>query len=396
MILNESFINELKSRIDLVELVGKYTKLSKVGSDSWQGRCPFPERHTAGDRDPSFIVYANGSFYCYGCGAGAREGSSLGSDCIAFMRMKHDLSFVEAVEELARIADIELPRSTARSERNRQLARVAQHVVKYHTFLKNDDIALSYLHGRGITDSDIDTWELGLVPPQLGYRSISNRVTFPIKNERGIPLGFGYRDIHGDGPKYRNSPDSEIFYKGSLLYGIDRAYKVITEIGKAYITEGYVDVISAHRHGIYNTVGLMGTSFTDGQAKLLRRYTDEIVLALDGDIAGQQRTLAHVSKAREYGFIVKIAQLDAERDLDDHAVILGDKLGEWLETHEVTPADWRINGILGKYRADLHSLRTRCMRETMDILKDIDNALDRAEAIQRITKELELSSLDIL
>ncbi len=399
MMFPDGFIQELKSRVDMVQLISEYTTRRRTGSDTWQGRCPFPNRHAAGDRNPSFVVYANGSFYCYGCGAGNKDATSLGSDCIAFMRMKHDLSFSEAVIELAQSVGMALPDDSVQAAitvRQRKLNTIATHIGKYNAFLKNDKIALGYLYNRGITDNDIDTWQLGLVSPRLGYMAISNRITFPIHDERGTPVGFGYRAIHGEEPKYRNSPDSEVFSKGNLLYGLHQARKAIMDSGKAYVTEGYMDVIAAHRVGVHNAVALMGTSFTDGQAKLLRRYTDELVLALDGDLAGQDRMVAHVTKAREHGFIVKIVQLDIERDLDDYACIMGANLGDWLQQSETTPSDWRLNSALSQYRAALHSLRERCLRDTKEIIQLIDNPLDKAEAYHRVAKELELPLLEII
>jgi DNA primase len=399
VMLPDEFIQQIKEDTNIIDLIGEYTDLKKAGDHVWKGRCTFPDRHARGDKDPSMTVYDNGSFYCQGCGAGAKEGDSLGSDVIAFIRMKEDLSFNEAVLRLASRLGIEAPEGAITKEikeRRRHLDLTLSQNRQYYSQLQKDDIARKYIEERGLADEEILQWRIGVVPPTAHFRPIINRIAFPIFDEQDRAVGFGFRTMYNEEPKYLNSPDSNIFKKGSMLYGLNFAKKEILAQRRAYVTEGYLDVISAHRVGVRNAVGIMGTSFTDDQARLLRRYTDEIIFALDGDTPGQSRTSKHIQKAKEYGFIIKVAKLEGGLDLDDYAKIKGSTLPAWLRENETAPYNWQIDNLMAKYHSELSTVRERAFRDANAIMETLDDPLEKAIVLHRISNELDIPALKVV
>lgn len=389
----------VKEKTDLRDVVSDYTTLEVAGEHIWKGRCVFPERHASKDSDPSLVVYDDGSFYCYGCGAGSKDEGSLGNDCIAFIRMVDGLTFNEAIERLAQRAGLDVPSCAASQQSSEKGWRISRNLEMNRQFFSNlkvDGMAMAYLKCRGITDDDILQWRLGSVPYDYEYKDLRSRVAYPIFDERGVAVGFGYRSIDGTEPKYINSPTSSVFNKGSLLYGLNFARKSILQKSKVVVTEGYMDVISAHRCGACHVVGVMGTGFTDAQAKLLRKYTDEIVFAFDGDTPGQTKTTKHIERARASGFVVKVIRVEPGLDLDDLSRLYPGSLSSWLDEREVTPEQWALDTIIGTYHSDVSVIRERTYKKFKEHLVSVHDPLYLAEAIERFSQELGIPSLKLL
>ena len=311
-------VEEIKARLDIVDVVGQYVQLQKAGR-SFKANCPFHSEKT-----PSFIVSPERqSWHCFGaCGSGG--------DVFSFVMRREGIEFVEALRLLAARAGVALPEQRRSPEEDRQRERVhsANEAAArwYHELLVKNDMgekAWEYVQGRGIDAPTAEAFLIGYSPPsweatrehlrERGYSDAEllaasllvegekglhdrfrGRLMFPIRDARGRFAGFGARalderttpDGGPPGPKYLNTAQTAVFDKGSMLYALDRAQDGIRREGQAVIVEGYMDVIAAHQRGFDNVVATMGTSLTERQVRLLKRQTRSIVLALDADAAG--------------------------------------------------------------------------------------------------------------
>ena len=311
------FIDELLSRVDIVDVVGKSVTLKKTGSNL-QGLCPFHQ-----EKSPSFSVSETKQFYhCFGCGA---HGSA-----ISFLMEYAGLTFTDAVEELAQGVGLSVPKDTVaiNSPLNQQLSsRLFEAMDKATNFfkesLKKDSRAKNYLINRGLSGEVAlrygigyvaDAWqnleavfgsysqaeiantlaEVGLLiqsegdgkTPVKRYDRFRDRIIFPIRNLKGQVIGFGGRIIDKGEPKYLNSPETPLFKKGMTLYGLFEARKFIREMSYALVCEGYMDVVALAQLGFPNAVATLGTACTETHVQLLLKHTDKVVFSFDGDAAG--------------------------------------------------------------------------------------------------------------
>lgn len=319
-----SITDEIKQRIDVVEFISRYTPLKRAGS-IYKGNCPFHN-----ERTPSFVVFPHtGTWHCFGaCGTGG--------DVITFVMRRENLDFREAVELLARQAGIELT-GRVEDDNGRQRARIYDvneaACAYFEQVLWNHPTAAGarqYLERRGIDRATaerfrlgfaLDAWnplrdfllersfaldlllEAGLVKRNEERSStfdmFRNRVIFPIRDRQGRVIGFGGRVLDDSVPKYLNTSETPVFHKSHVIYGLDLANRAIRERDQVVIVEGYMDVIAAHQFGFANVVACMGTALTPEQLRQLQHYTDNFVLALDADAAGQQATIRGLNQARQ-------------------------------------------------------------------------------------------------
>lgn len=323
-------ISEIKTRLDVVDVIGQKVTLKKAGQ-TFKGLCPFH-----GEKTPSFVVFPDkGNFHCFGCGANG--------DVFTFVMKTENLDFAEALRVLAARAGVELkPRLSedATGRRRTQLLELLeQATLFYQQALRRPDAqaARDYLTERGLSASTIDVFRLGWAPDSWDalyryltergaksdlivaaglaveretggfYDRLRGRIVFPIRNERDELTGFGGRTL-GDGqPKYLNSPQTDLFDKGANLYGIDQARTAIRAINRVTVVEGYVDVLIAHQSGIRDVVASLGTALTERQVNILKRLTRTVVLALDADAAGDEAVLRGLEIARQVYADVKVA-----------------------------------------------------------------------------------------
>ncbi len=338
MRIPESVINDISERLNMVEIVGSYVRLERRGNRYW-GLCPFHNEKT-----PSFTLLPDlKGFHCFGCG----KGGSM----FSFIQEVENLTFVEAVEMLAEKAGINIPRQVesgynkTREALNELYNRVAGSL---HYILKNNDSAAparAYLEKRGISTEIQDTFMLGYSPPERewlykfllskhysgeflaqsglfsrNYAKTSlfwNRIMFPIRNARGEVVAFGGRLIEGDGPKYLNSPETEIFQKSKTLYGLHTSLPAIRKNRKFIVVEGYLDVIAFHRAGVGGCVAPLGTALTLEQVNVLKRYAGEGVLVFDGDDAGIKATVRALVVCEGAGIDCRVIELPEGRDPAD-------------------------------------------------------------------------------
>ncbi len=320
-------IDEVKARIDIVDLVSETVKLRRSGKN-YTGFCPFHSN----TRTPAFVVFPDsGTWRCFGqC--------NEGGDIFGYVMKKEGLDFNEALRYLAERAGVQLkpftPQDQEAAEEGDRLRQLLEDAVIFyrHQLINTPPgkAALEYLHKRGLQDETLEAFGLGYAPNSWDethryflskgytekelqdagmvserdtggiYDKFRHRITFPIRDDRGRMAGFGARILDpNDIPKFLNSPQTPLFDKGKLLYGLDRARKPIRTQDQAVIVEGYLDVIALHQAGFANAVSPMGTALTDHQLALLKRFTRKIVLALDPDAAGDKATLRGLQIARQ-------------------------------------------------------------------------------------------------
>jgi DNA primase len=315
--MSRDAVTEVRERTDIVELINGYTPLRKTGR-SFKGLCPFHQEKT-----PSFVVFPDSqNFHCFGCGKGG--------DIFTFLMEIEKLDFREALRELATKAGVSLedapgvaPEKDER--RQRMLAALDLAATYYRDRLLNSpqgEAGRKLAHDRGLDDRMIEHFRLGFAPAgwdnltslfrardinleiaiEAGllqrrddgsgvYDRFRNRFIFPIADRDGAIVGFGARAMGDDQPKYLNSPQTPLFDKSSLLYGLNLAKDAIRAQDQVVIVEGYMDAIAAHQFGHENVVAAMGTALTESQVGLIKRFSKRIVLALDSDAAGQMATL---------------------------------------------------------------------------------------------------------
>ena len=338
-------IQEILLRVDLVDLIGAYLKLTRAGR-SYKGLCPFHNEKT-----PSFHVYPSdgakpGFYHCFGC--------KKGGDALSFLTEREGLSFSEALDQLAKRVGLETPRSHSgvRKSRQNRYEVLNQCQAHFRANLRNPSkgtIARDYLKRREIDTqlSDrfglgyaLDGWDnlaqsLGSNPETLaiasqqglirqrdnapGFRDFfRNRLIFPIHNPAGEIIAFAGRDLSGDSQaKYMNTPETDLFKKGRVLYGLHQARNPIREKKRAIVVEGYFDVLRMHAHGFEETVAPMGTALTTDHLMVLERICEELVLLFDGDNAGHSAAMRSLQQTWDLGILVRVAHLPAGQDPDE-------------------------------------------------------------------------------
>jgi DNA primase len=306
------FIDDLLARVDIVDVVDEYVPLKKGGKDH-KACCPFHNEKT-----PSFTVSADKQFYhCFGCGA---HGSAIG-----FLMDYAHMDFVEAVEDLASRAGLEVPREAGSEQPSESLQPVYDIMAKANAYFQQQlrqhaeaPRAVEYLRSRGLSGEIAATFGLGLAPPgwdnllsAIGrsdadralmsragllvdkdgggfYDRFRGRITFPILDRRGRTVGFGARVLGDETPKYLNSPETAVYHKGRELYGLYQARKAAGRPEQLIVVEGYMDVVALAQHGIRNAVATLGTAATEAHLEQLFRTSQDIVFCFDGDDAGRR------------------------------------------------------------------------------------------------------------
>ncbi|HWL10178.1 MAG TPA: DNA primase [Planctomicrobium sp.] len=338
----QEFREAVRSQTDLVSLIGESISLQpRHGGRHYVGLCPFHE-----DNNPSLNVYPDRqTFRCWSC--------QTGGDCFTFLMEREKVTFPEALELLARRANLPIPTTLSRSTPDQETNRAKLLEVllwaenEFHHALKTLPVAekaREYLASRGFHDDIVSKYRLGFHPDDwtwllkraeskypvkllaearlIGnrdgrhYDNFVNRVLFPIHNERGQPVSFGGRILPGssDEAKYWNGPESVVFHKSRLLYGIDYARDAIRKTDQAIVVEGYTDCITCHQYGVENVVATLGTALTDSHVTALKRYARQVVLIFDGDDAGQNAARKAVERFLAQDVELRILTLPEKLD----------------------------------------------------------------------------------
>lgn len=350
-------IEQVLNATDIVKLVSTYCELKPTGSDRYVSLCPF---HT--EKTPSFTVSKSRQiYYCFGCGKGG--------DAISFLKDIQNISFMDALEILADEAGIHLPKTSYSSkerspEQNdkKTLFQIVELSVEFYrnqlTKSLNGKIAQEYLRKRNISPEIQEEFRLGFAPAdgyslyrflkskgfseRLLLRSglirsggeegryydfFRNRILFPIRNIEGKVISFGGREITGEGPKYINLPETEIYQKNKVLYGLWEGKETIRSYENVILVEGYIDVLRCFQSGIRNVVATCGTALTAGQANLMKRFAPKVIIVYDGDEAGLSASIRATSILLQAGLTVSAVTLPDGKDPDDF--LQSNPVSEW-------------------------------------------------------------------
>ncbi|MBT8202001.1 MAG: DNA primase [Acidimicrobiia bacterium] len=398
-------IERVRAATNLVELVGEVTKVKKSGRNV-MAVCPFHQEKT-----PSMSVdAARGLYHCFGCGESG--------DLFRFVEQTQGLGFGDALELLARRAGIQLrldpKEKQRRGERERLIEAVGAAVDFYHERLRKADdagAARSYLRGRGYDADVVERFQLGYSPDGFTglydylrgevkvpdkimetaglvarnkrgrmYDRFRGRIMFPIFDLRGDPVGFGARLLDGDGPKYLNSPETPVYRKSQLLYGLNWAKSEMVRQGVAVVVEGYTDVIAVHQAAI-PAVATCGTAFGESHLDLLRRFTERVVLAFDADEAGTGAALRGFEHSVPGDLDLRVAPLPEGRDPGDLAESGDlDLLKQAVSPESSVPLlQFRLERELDQHRLDEPEARGRAVRAAAAIVARHPDAVTRHE-----------------
>ena len=411
----DSFLQELKLRSDITEIASSYVNLKRHGRNM-VGLCPFH-----GEKTPSFNIYTeNGSFYCFGCGAGG--------DVITFIMKIENLDYVEAVKFLAQRAGMEMPENTYDDslsklrmriyEANREAARF------FHATLlsQRGQSGLSYLRGRALSDRTIRHFGLGFADDDWNslcnhlknkgfseyeiysanlafkrkngngiYDRFVNRVMFPIIDLRGNVIAFGGRIMTDEKPKYLNTSDTPVFKKSENLFSLNNAKSSGTRT--LILCEGYMDVIALNQAGFTNAVATLGTALTNEQAVLMKRYADEVIICYDADGAGQKATARAIEILRNAGLPIKILTVPSGKDPDEFIrskgengpaafKLLIEKCGNDIE--------YRLMKLKENYNLNTTDGKVAFLNEAVKIVATIESPIERDVFASKLCTELEI------
>ena len=414
MAITEEFKQELKARTDIADVISSYVQLKKSGRNL-VGLCPFHN-----ERSPSFSVSReNGFFYCFGCGAGG--------DAITFIRKIENLDYVDAVRLLAQRAGMTVPENNVNDgmgklkgricEANREAARF------YHRQLYSPagKQALDYLRGRGLTEKTIIHFGLGYSPrdrfeltnhlrskgfskdeiiqANLANQSkkgnpfdrFSDRVMFPIIDLRGNVIGFGGRIMSDIKPKYLNTSDTPVFNKSRNLFALQFAKNKAK--GQLILVEGYMDVIALHQAGFENAVATLGTSLTQEQAMIIKRYCDEVVICYDADEAGQKATQRAIGILRQTGINIRILTVPSGKDPDEFIKSYGDQGSarfRMLLEKSGNDTEYRLSKLRNSYNTDIPEQRAAFLTKAAALVSELENPVEQDVYISKLSHELDV------
>lgn len=436
-----SVFDEIRQKIDIVDVISESVHLQKAGRN-FQALCPFHAEKT-----PSFVVSPERqTWHCFGACA-------TGGDVFSFLMKKENMELGEALRLLAQRAGVTLAPPTIESkagdERREKHYQTCEAAAQfYHQQLLHSTAgaaALQYLEKRGLTKQTIQDFQLGFNPstsPGLcahlqgkGYQKTEliaaglvsevergevrdrypGRLILPIRNERGKVCGFGARALDNSMPKYINTPQTEIFDKGGLLYGLDRAKTSLRRLNQTIIVEGYMDVLMSHQQGFSQTVASMGTSLTEKQVGLLKKYTKNIILALDADSAGTEATLrAHdaITRAQEENITALVSpggMIRYENTLDteikvlvppngkDPDEVIRESIVEWQRLIDGAQplVDFILETVAARYDLGQASGKSKAAQELLPFIAEIKDPVRQAHYRQRLARLIRVEETDL-
>ncbi|VVA43418.1 DNA primase [Candidatus Roizmanbacteria bacterium] len=415
----ENQIEEIKRKIDIVEFIGSFITLKKAGRN-FKAVCPFHQ-----EKSPSFVVSPDrGIWHCFGaCGEGG--------DAIKFLMKWENITFIEALKELAKKTGVKLTLNKIGIEdkiwqkKERYIAMNQLAGEYFHYILKKTDFgkkAREYLESRLLNKSIIDKFEFGyspsswdslklflkkkkyeeeemfenglLVKSERGsyYDRFRGRLMFPLKDSRNNVLGFSGRILDGNDKeaKYVNTPETSIYHKRECLFGINLAIEEIKKQKNVYIVEGELDMIMPYQHGYSNFVAIKGTALTNEQLKLLKRYTDKITLMMDADIAGIESIKRGIYEAEKFDFEIRVVTIDFAKDPDE-ALKLDPEKFKKIISKPIPIYDFLISAAQKKYPEESAFAKKKIGEEIVPIIERITNPIVRTFYVKKLANILEIS-----
>ena len=419
--INENTIQEIKERLDIVEVIGDFVSLKKSGS-SYKALSPFTSEKT-----PSFFVSPSKQiFKCFSTGKGG--------DAIEFLKEVESMSYVESLKYLAEKYGVEIEDSDDYSPQNTEKESLLIILSRANEFFMNNlktesgqNFAMTYLDHRGVNTDMIKKFNIGysiedwdsllkhlikngfdealiekagliIVKDNKKYDRFRNRLMFPIHNITGKVIAFGARQIKEEKkqPKYINSPETLLYIKSDILYGLYQSKNEIRKEDKCYLVEGYTDVISLYQIGINNVVSSSGTSLTNGQIKLLSRYTKNITILYDGDEAGLNASLRGMDLILENDLNVKIVSLPKDEDPDS----LSKKMNElefknYLNTNETDLINYKVKLLNENYKDDPIK-KSDMIYDIVKSISKIPNSIKRSVFIKETSNSLNINENSLI
>lgn len=401
-------VEEIREKCDLVEIISAHVRLRKAGKN-FLGLCPFHNEKT-----PSFNVNPERQVWkCFGCGEGG--------DVFKFVQKVDNLTFPQAVEQLAKQVGVTIERSekAAReySERDRILRANNIACAFFRNMLGQSDKAKEYLSKRGLSVDAMERYRLGYAPDswdgllshlnqqrievadavkaglvvprensQGFYDRFRDRLIFPILDSTERIIAFGGRSFGDEQPKYLNSPETPLFIKNRTLYGLNIARKSIPGQDKVIVVEGYMDVITTQSAGFEHTVATLGTALTEEHVNIISRFTKNVILAFDSDSAGMKAALRSAPLFEQAGFKVRILNMPKGEDPD--SLLRGGDVSRFAGLLEkVLPIpDYRIKLALSGYDLQSDEGKTGALEEAFDVLAEVDSSVERERLIRFLAK----------
>ncbi len=415
-------VDAVNQRTDIVAIIGEYTRLEHRGDD-WWGCCPFHNEKT-----PSFHVISERKMYhCFGCGKGGGP--------VTFVMEMEKLTFVEAVESLAKKAGIEViyegdnsAPDIPKDNTKELLAALYERVAgSFHYLLTQSPqglAALKYLESRHVSAEIIDKFNLGYAPAnrrwlhdfltKKGYSRefleksglfskkytevafFSDRLMFPINNRKGQVVAFGGRILNGEGPKYLNSGDLPQYKKGETLFAFDHALPEIRTSKSVIFCEGYMDVLAWHQAGVFRAVAPLGTAFTSDQAKLVRSFAETVYLSFDSDVAGQTATFKVILMCRQFGFNVRVIEIKNGKDPADILLNEGGEALKKLLDYSIVDLDYLILSAGTRFDIGSPEGKTRASALLFPYIEVLESDIQRESTINRLSAAFGISEKALL
>lgn len=414
-------VQEIKERLSIQEVVAPYVKLHKAGR-SMTGLCPFHKEKT-----PSFHVSVErNTYHCFGCGEGG--------DIFSFIQKAEGLEFKEALKLLAEKAGVQLTHASGAREQQSRTERMREALARaqqWYAAQLSGSAAEAYAKNRGLSDVVLQDWGLGLAPdswralletltaegfsaaelaaaglikeadgkPGVYYDRFRGRLLFPIRDTNGRVVAFTGRILPSDAPakqgaaapaKYLNSPETDLYHKSEIIFGLDRAKDAIRLRRFTLLVEGQMDVLMSHQAGFTNAVALSGTAFTAKHAQLLKRYSENLLLVLDADSAGLGATAKSAALALAHGMRVKAARLPEGKDPAD--LILEDAPAFATRIKEAKPVVEFFLAVLAARESDPHRLLALAERIVLPLIAAIPSPMERELFVQSTARTLGLSN----
>ncbi len=414
MRLSDDKIEEIRYSVNIVEIIGSSVRLKKSGKN-FTGLCPFHQEKT-----PSFMVNSEKQIYkCFGCGEGG--------NVFSFIMKDQNISFIEAVKQLAERSGIQLPRIQDDSKERHDLEKLYTLNEFAEEWYKNNlwktepgKKALDYLRKRGFRDDTLKVFGIGYVPEgwdglvrastaasfdrklleeaglaisktqkNSSYDRFRNRIIFPVRNQYGRTVGFGARKFDdSEGPKYINSPETPVYQKGRLLYGLYQNREAVRQRDMIIIVEGYTDVMALYEHGIGVGVATSGTALTPEQARLINRYTKNVVLLYDADAAGIKAALRGTEVLFGANLDVNVINLGQKNDPDSflRENTIEDFNAKLEERQSII--EFYASGFKDKGKSLSYNQKTSRIRDMMDLIDNISDTLKRELMLKEIGEKL--------
>lgn len=417
--ISKETIDAVNNTVDIVSVIGEYTKLTSRGND-WWGCCPFH-----GEKTASFHVDADKKFYhCFGCGAGG--------NVIKFIMEQEKLSFSDSVEFLAKKSGIEVKYENGYKPDNQdpKFKQIEGYIELYsrtgsmfHYLLTETEQgkdALKYITGRGLTEATIEKFKLGYAPkerrwlkdfllkknfskdfleksglfskkyPDIAF--FSNRLIFPIFNRQGQIVAFGGRQLDNDpnSPKYLNSGDLIQYRKGETLYAFNFAKKAIKENKKVIFCEGYMDCIAYHQCGIEYAVAPLGTALTEDQIRIIKPFVEEVLLSFDADGAGQKATLRAIYMLRKESITVRVIQIQGGKDPAELMLNFGKEILTSAVSNAKLDSDFLLSKLGREYPIDTPEGKIRASLEYFSYLDSLQSDILRESCLEQMCQAFKL------